>query len=133
VERNKLISFCSVWIVFCIFMIPLLVSCREYSVDFISFLLSLVGVLVIAVSIVLVVTYRHWMNTWEGLVIRKYTYETTGTKGGTATHYAVELNPPIGMVTRVTLSYSDWNRVEVGDYIVKKSRSYTIKIRRGEI
>ena len=73
--------------------------------------------------------YGSWIEAWEGCVVRKYTYidyiydDDSGYDK--VTRYAVDLTTG----HKKHLVPSEWNRVKVGDYIVKKSRSYTIKIR----
>lgn len=69
--------------------------------------------------------YGYWIEAWEGCVVEKYTYIDYYTLDDTMTYYAVNLTTG----HKKHLLHSEWNRVKVGDYIVKKSRSYTIEIR----
>jgi len=88
---------------------------------------SAVGV-ILTVSISLVLPgsfgYGYWIEAWEGRVVEKYTYKDEGLDDELPrTVYAVDLTT--GHKKR--LRRSEWDRVEVGDYIVKKRRSYTIE------
>ena len=78
-----------------------------------------------ATLILLGIAYSNWMETWEGNVVRKYTYETKS-KDSTTTHYAINLNTG----SKKELRLSEWNSVRVGNYIVKNRRRYTIEIHR---
>jgi len=70
--------------------------------------------------------YRRWMKTWQGRVVRKYTYETYFHGGLRMTGYALELKNPVGTGAKVSLPESEWERIIVGHCVVKKKYSYRV-------
>ena len=72
--------------------------------------------------------YGHWAGAWEGRVTKKYTYKKYTRYddwGEERTYFVVDLTTH----RRQHLPHRAWKRVKVGNYIVKKGRSYTIEIR----
>jgi WD40 repeat protein len=85
---------------------------------------SSIVIVILIISFFALLEYVSWSEAWEGRVVEKYTYKDY-TKEVFLRTYAVKLTTG----RRKDLPYSTWKRVNVGDYLVKKHRSYTIKVR----
>jgi len=89
---------------------------------------ALYGLIVPLISIAFIFFFfwqfhDKWMNSWQGKVVSKYTYKTSG-RSSRITHYMLSFKNGY----RREVALAEYHKVKPGNFVIKPSGKYTLKI-----
>ncbi len=91
-------------------------------------LLWLISFSLVAIILIfsLAVNYYHWMNKWEGQVLSAFTEKDWSFRtGAKKMSYFLRINlHGVGPAMTMTVPFSTYSQIRIGDYIVKKQGKY---------